>query len=327
MPGPGGGGAGGGFGGGGGGGGHGGGGPHGGMHGPHHRRFFHPFWGGGCFGSLLTVVLLPLILIILAVVLFFSFFGAGISSLAQGGIVTYDEGDFQDYADEEYQSVFGSSTAYEDNLLVAFLTNEDTDYYYCIAWVGDHIATDINYMFGNEQTEFGKAVTSSVASYYAYSLDTSLAQVVTTMQGEIEDLALETSFTCSETHVQVDSQVIVRSAAAEYISVTESTVNTALESFTESTGIPFVIVINDMEAVFGSSLSPVAIAFIVVLVVLAIVLIVVGVVSYRKKKKNGGNGNGGGNGSNGNYNSGSGNGDGYYSGSGEYYSDNDSFYR
>ncbi len=285
MPGPGGGGNAGGF-----GGGRGAGGGRGGWggrppRGPRRFGFFGPrFFGGGCLGGLLSLFLAPFILILLAVILFFAFFGAGFSSLAQGGVVTYSESKLQDYADEQYAAEFGGSTAYEDNLLLVFLTNEDADYYYSIAWVGDHVQPQINSLFGNENTAFGRAVLDNIPDYYAYSLDTNLASIVNTMADEVSALGLASSFTCGEDHIQVDSHL------SNYtdLSLTAATVDGALAAFTETTGISVVIVVEDMEEVFGEYLSPFAIVFIVLLVVIAVVLIVVGVRRYKKRKNDGG---------------------------------------
>ena len=64
---------------------------------------------------------------------------------------------------------------YEDNLLVVFLIDKSRDGYYAIAWVGDNVEDEINLMFGNEYTEFGKVTTRSIASNYEHSLGKNLA--------------------------------------------------------------------------------------------------------------------------------------------------------
>lgn len=163
---------------------------------------------------------------------------------------TYDEEVFQDYANEQYEKEFGSSSAYEDNLLLVFLTAEDDYDYYYIAWVGDHIATDIRYMLGNEETELGQAMSECInEASYKYSLDSDLAGVFKTLTGEIQTLGLESSYDCDEEHIQVKSHL------SNYtdLPMTEETVNDALTAFTEATGIPAVIVVEDMEEVFGGS--------------------------------------------------------------------------
>ena len=209
-------------------------------------------------GGLLGVVLMPMILIVFGIAILGAMFRSCSAepyedSESQSEVVEYeetyeyDEEILQDFADEQYAAEFGNSTAYEDNLLLVFLTAEDYYDFYYIAWVGDHIVTDINYMFGNEQTELGHALGSNInETSYKYSLDSDLAGVVDTMTQEIVAKGLNTSFGCEENHVQVESHLTNKTD----ISMTEDTVNEALKKFTETTGIPAVIVVEDMEDVF-----------------------------------------------------------------------------
>ena len=154
------------------------------------------------------MVFMSILLITLMICLLFSNISSIARTSSNGGGVRYDEEKLQDYADGQYARAFGSSTAYEDNLLLVFLVDETYSDYYYIAWVGDHIATDINYMLGNNQTELGQAMALCInETSYKYSLDSNLAQVMETMTKEIEDLGLETSFKCSEDHAQVRSRL------------------------------------------------------------------------------------------------------------------------
>jgi uncharacterized membrane protein len=164
MPGPGGGSRGGGF----GGGSFGGGGPRGGGfgggsfggggfgHGPHgyhhHHHYHRPFFGfyrpygygyggGGCLGGLLGVLMMPIIILIVATSLIFGVFGS-FFRVAKGGNVTYNEPELQSFANQQYAKEFSSSTAYEDNLLIVFLVNDERDGYYTIAWIGDNVASE-----------------------------------------------------------------------------------------------------------------------------------------------------------------------------------------
>lgn len=202
---------------------------HGGYPGGHHGGFRR---GGGCCGGFLAI---PLMIIILLINLF-----------SPG--VKYDEEKFQDYANSQYQAEFGASGAYEDNLLITVLVDEEEYYaYYYIAWVGDHIDTQINHMLGNNETDLGKAFTDCISSEsYKYSLDSGLAQVMETMTEKIQALNLESSFNCSENHAQVSSHLTNHSG----MDLTADTVNRALEAFTEATGIPVVIVVENMNEVF-----------------------------------------------------------------------------
>lgn len=277
MPGPGGGGRGGGFGGGsfGGGGGFGGGGHRGyGYYRPYGFGFF------GLGGGLLSIFLMPFILILFAAIILFTVVFGAFGSIAEGGVTDYQEKQFQDYADAEYYKAFGDSTAYEDNILLVFLTNEDADNYYCIAWVGDHIKPQINELFGNEQTALGTAMYQSInTSGYWYSLDSNLALAVNKMADYVTAKGIS-SFNCNEQHVQVDSKLINYGT----FNLSEETVNSALEDFTAETGITMSIVVNDMDEVFGVDYSSMIMGIIMVIlfVGLAIFFIVKGVRNRRR---------------------------------------------
>ena len=253
-------------------------------------------------------MLLPIILILVVVLMVTSVlgsFGSALSTVASGGNLTYDENQFQDYADAQYAAAFGNTTAYEDNLLLVF-TVEDEEYwdYAYIGWVGDHIRTEINDMFGNEQTAFGRAITASInGQSYKYSLDSNLSRVVESMQEQIEAKDLPSSFksTCRDTqHVQVESHMINNTD----LPLTDETVNDALASFTEATGISVVLVVEDIDDVFDRNIpisDIITLIFAGVILIIAIVLIVR---AFKNKKKNGGNNgdNNGQNGYNGNQN-------------------------
>lgn len=312
MPGPGGGSRGGGFGGGGGrsGGGFGGGGSRGGGFGggfgggprpggfrPHYgprfhfgfgpRRYYHyGYGGGGCLGGLLGMLMIPIIMLLIAGVVIFGTLGDAITAFREGGVVEYDETAFQDYADDRYRAAFADSTAYEDNILIVFLVDEECESFYCIAWVGDHLIYQVSDMFGGEGTAFGDAIYSSVNSTtYRYSLDSDLARAMARMQNKVASVGKDAHY-CDETHVQADSVLVNRTD----LQLTESTVNDALKSFTEATEIPIVIVVDDMEDVFGRTMPGdyvMTLLIALVFVVVGIVLIVRAVSANKRRKKDG----------------------------------------
>ncbi len=239
------------------------------------------YYGGGC--SSVVGGIFAIIFLIVWVVLFV---GGGVFTAVvgegSGGGYIYDENAIQDYANREYNAVFGSSDSYEDNILLVFLTEDDEYYDYAyIAWVGDHINTDITGMFGNEYTEFGRAVSGNLnVSSYKYSLDSNIAAVVGEMEKRVDALGLESSFNCSEPHT-AQSYYLVNHTE---IDLTAQTVNSALESFTEKTGIPITVIVEDMDDVFKksggfSSLLPV--------IIVAVIIIVVIVALFKKNGKKG----------------------------------------
>lgn len=232
----------------------------------------------------------PIIVLLFTGVILFIMVGSAFTSVVNGGQIVYDEQAFQAYADSRYAEEFGTSSSYEDNLLIVIATNEDADDYYCIAWVGDNIHTKINYMFGDESSTFGHVVQGTINSeYYAYSLDSNLATVMDRMAEEIVALNLVSSF-----NLPSDQSKMTESHLTNYteLTLTEGTVNPALQRFTEQTDIPVVIVVDTMENVFGKSISFSDILIVLILVgiaIFAIFLIVRNVRGYNaeKKKKDG----------------------------------------
>ena len=315
MPGPGGGSRGGGFGGGSrGGGGFGGGGfggghhhgPH--HHGPHHHGPYYGGWyhrpyyygGGGCLGGLMGVLLFPIILLLIVAFMLVAIVGSAVANVANGGSVYYDEQAFQQYADDKYAEEFASYSNYENNLLIVFLVNEESDGYYTIAWVGDNIHNSINYMFGDETTVFGRVVQSSInREYYAYSLDSNIANVMDQMGNRIEDLNLASSFRNDKDSPNPPTSHLTNHST---LKLTEETVNESLQAFTEKTGIPTVVVVDSMENVFGKTIPVEDIIIVIVLLVLMGVAIYLIVKALKNRNNNGSNNN-----NNNNNNSNSGN--------------------
>lgn len=244
------------------------------------------YGGGGCLGGFLGALMAPLVLLLIVGVMMFAMVGSALTNVSNGGVISYDESQFQAYADREYYKAFGNSGANEDNILIVVLTNEESDGYYSIAWVGDNIHDKINRMFGDETTPFGQSMIASINDYYAYSLDSNLAMVMGTMEERVEALGLTSSFKKEYSHAKSPASHLVNYTD---LSLTEDTVNDALVSFTEATDIPVVIVVEDMETVFGKSLPVGDIMILLVLAALAIVAIVaiVRVVKNRSKFKQG----------------------------------------
>lgn len=286
MPGPGGGGR---SGGGGRGGSFGGGGRHGGGHpgGPRpHGGGFHWHWGprryygagGGCLGNMLGMVIVVIFVIFFLISALFGNVGV---SYVDGSGDTYDENKLQDYADGQYRQLF-DDTAYEDNLLLLFVADEGCEDFYYIAWVGDHIHSDINAMLGDNDTELGQAMLSGIGEYYEYSLDSDLARVISAMQTEITGLQLESSFTCGENRVPAMGLV-----NRTDLPLTADTVEDALAAFVDATGISTIVVVADMEDVFGSSVSGsssgISVAGIAVVVAIVVIIVVVMVNKVRGK--------------------------------------------
>ncbi len=234
-----------------------GGGPHRPPHRPphhhhHHGPYFHgPRWhfGGGYGGFGTGCVAAVILLIFFAFIAFNLFLPSGNISVSYEDSIVYDEATMQDYANEKYKQYFGESTAYEDNILLVFLSNEEGDGYYTIAWVGDNINYEINSMFG-EYTEYGEAMNKYInTNYFGYSLDTDFAAVIKEMTDNIKGLGLSSSFVGES-----DKSIVAESKFADFtdFELSAEVVDAALKEFTEQTGIPCVVVVDYAERVFGS---------------------------------------------------------------------------
>lgn len=265
------------------GGGFGGGGHRGGFHGgfyggfgPRHHR--HYYGGGGLFNALMF----PIFITIIITAMLISMLADGFGSILNGGRIVYDEKEFERYANNAYISEFGTSSATEDNILIVFLTNEEYDGYYTIAWVGENVQYKINESFGDQTTAFGSAMHSSINSeYYEFSLASNLAMAVSKMTGTVEGMGLTSSFITKKDHGNITPSHVTNKSE---LALNEETVNVALREFTEKTEIPMVIVIDTVENVFGKSFSPTDIVIIIALLALAVGMIIFIIKTVRKYK-------------------------------------------
>ena len=233
----------------------------------------------GCGGLLASVFIVPIVLLLVCGIMIFSIVGNAISNVQNGGIVSYDEATFQEYADSQYKAAFGDS---EDNILIVFLTNEEADGYYTIAWVGDNVNYKIRDLFGAEGTEFGSVMISSINNYHAKSISADLATVMRRMSENIQKLELDFNFESEPDYEKMaDSRVVIRSTTLD---VNEKTVNAALEQFTADTGIPAVIVVDTMENVFGKTIPTETIMTLLILAVVAVVAIVMLVKAFKNRR-------------------------------------------
>ena len=199
----------------------------------------------------------------------------------------HDEQEMQRYGLEQYSLAFSEAEEYEENILIAFLVNEERDDYYVYACVGDYLDLEVREMFGDEYTRFGAVTLSTVNSeYYEFSLSSNLADVMTKMAKEIEHVG----GTMSVEPIDIEMSRVANDSS---LAINEETVNRALKDFAERTGIGAVIVIEDMEELFGKSFDfgdVVVILMMVGLIVLGIVLIVNAVKSKKGGSKSGGSG-------------------------------------
>ncbi len=238
------------------------GGPH--HHPPHHHHHHHhgPHFGwgwgwgprryygggGGCLGALMAPIIIGIFLLFLLIYMLLP--AENTSNFGK----EYDETVFQSALEQKYAEYFAPGATHEDNILLYYLVEEEGEQIYCIAKVGDNVHKDIYYIFGGNETPLGNAVFKNVEAYYAYSLDTNLAAVINDMEEEIVGMQLSSSFKKDTTRPASPSESKFVDLTGDGLPVmTADTVNTALASFTEKTGIRTVLCVDYIDNVFGSS--------------------------------------------------------------------------
>ncbi len=287
-----------------------GGGFHGGPRPPHHhhhygwgwgwhRPYYRGYYGGGCLGGLVGLILAPIIVIVMAAALLFFSISSMVSDISTGGSYRWDERALQTYAGQQYDAIYTNEETYEDNIMILFLADAESDYTYAyLGWTGDNISTGVDDMFGNEYTALGRAFESSVPEMFENSLSKNLRSVVQEMQTAV--LGVSDRFEDAPVAAAQDPKFVNHSS----FNITDATVQNALDEFHEQTGISMSLVVADMSAVFEKGLDGGTIVMLVIGVILLIVAIVLIVRAIKNKKNGGGNGGNGGNGAN--YNGGSG---------------------
>ena len=270
-----------------------GGGPRPGGFGGHHHHHYHGphfgwgwgwgprryYGGGGCLGPIIAPIFIVVFLLFFFIYLL----------LPSGEVVNfgkeYNEAAFQAAADEKYAEYFAPGATYEDNLLLYFLVEEECDQIYYIAWVGDNIQYDINDLFGGNSSVLGNSVNKNVAQYYAYSLDSNLAAVINDMENAIGILNLDSSFKKDTKPAAPSESKFVDLTGAGAPELTAETVNDALASFTEKTGIRTVVCVDHIDNVFPSGGNTGATALLVIGIGLLVAVIALTSYSNRKNRK------------------------------------------
>ena len=239
------------------------------------------------------MIVMPVIFILFALIMFFASFGSG-------GYV-YDVQAIEGYADACYHDAFhGKTEDYDGNILIIFLAEDDAycnyEYY---AWVGDNVDRDIQELFGGKGTLLGNTIESNFTrDSYQYSLGNDLSFVIETME----------PYTLAELGSTAGTSDYVSSVMNDTdIRVNETKVNEALNSFTQSTGIPIALAVADMEDVLpkDTGVDFMTLIFALVFAGAGVFMIVASVRTrraYRKNAANNQNGNNDNNGNNGSYN-------------------------
>lgn len=213
-------------------------------HGPHHHHhhgpifFFGPrrryygggYHGGGCFGGAFAAVLFIMIFLII--------FVSALTSVDVDNGIGYDEGTFENFANARYSEAFAGTKDSEGNILIVFLIYEGYDGYDCIPWGGYHIDDVTDELFGSY---FESAVRNSIPDYYEHALTKSFRGIINKMTNaapeNVDSGTVDTkhSVLYNNTALEIDAEIV----------------NAALQAFTEKTGYPIAIVVEDGVEVFG----------------------------------------------------------------------------
>lgn len=264
-----------------------GGGSHGGGHHGHHSHHGGHHGRNGVYVSPFFF-LLPLMVIVSMVSMLMASVPDVLDTLRYGGVVTYDEQAIRGYAEARYREEFSDSPTYEDHLLLVFLTAKDHKDFAYIAWAGNHIDERITMMLGNNSSALGKALESEISvDSYEKTLGGELAEAIRTLERRIEAKALDTSFTCKEAPSSMLSHCVDDSELA----LDTDTLDEALLSFGETTGITFVVTVDDMTDVFKTEIPWVSIAIFLggTLLIGVLVCMTVSIMKNRKKINENGN--------------------------------------
>ena len=228
------------------------------------------------------IILVPVIMLIFVGMMLISSFGSAFSNVASGGQVIYDEPVMQEYADDRYKEIFGSTD--DSSILVVFLTNEECDGYYAIAWVGYDLKPEIYDLFGGESAPFSQMMLSTVnPTYYGKSLPGDFSSTMNKLASRIESFGFDSSYKPGKSAGHTQSRLVNYSS----LEISESVVNESLKDFTDRTGIPAVILVDEMEEAIGKTLRTNDIILVVIFVALLAFVVFLVVKAYREKKKYG----------------------------------------
>ena len=250
----------------------------------------------------------PIILLLIVALFIFGTVTTTLSHVASGGVVSYDEEVFQEYVLDQYDAEFGASKQYESNLLVVLLTNENTHGYYYMAAAGYYVQDDVADFFADGSGSLNRVFEQSINDQsYQNTLSGDLVSLVSKLTRTVE--GLQDGDTALKPGKTSDTEI--SSHVTDYSGYVKDRqyVDEVLAEFTATTDVPIVIVVEDMETVFGRYL-PFSTIFTLILMIVLAVIAIVWIVKAVKNKNKGGNGGNGGNGGsfNGNPNMNGGNG-------------------
>lgn len=162
-----------------------------------------------------------------------------------GNSAVYSESKLEAAASAQYESSFRQTDAPEDGLLLYFVEYDDDQEFYYIAWVGDHIRDESYDLLGDNSTQLGQILLQEVDALYTFSLSEDLTTSVTRL-GEALQQIPGSHHTCDDDRSGCPSGLINLSDQ----DLDGTAIHQAILAFTEATGIPLVLVVEDAEDIF-----------------------------------------------------------------------------
>ncbi|MBO5777999.1 MAG: hypothetical protein J6R82_00365 [Clostridia bacterium] len=245
------------------------------------RRYYRgPF--GGVVSGLALVLAHFAILLMLVMVLAFDLIAASVSALFHGGGVFYDEKVFETYVEERYAAEFAGAPA-EDNILIVVLVEPDGfDYYYKVK-VGGHIDPVVADLFVGEDPEFADTIYWEFyrsRSDYKQSIGSKLVNVMGSMKNKVWNVRGYETVICEE-----ESPFITHFVNDSELEISQKTVDRAVENFASNSAVSTVVVVADMEDVFGKTFPPKVIITLVLLAAAIAGVIAFAVYAMRHKDR------------------------------------------
>lgn len=212
--------------------------------------------GGIRLGRSLGILFAPLLLVLLIlslIVMVIGMIGSSSSNINKVGRFFYSERLLKNYAETQYTNHFIKANNYENNILIAFLIDDEYSTYYTTAHVGSNVKPEICQLFGNDMTPFGREIAGNLSSYYENSLGSNLSSIVEGMTDSVVNLSLGSSFISEEGGETEHFSKIYNES--NIININEEIVNNALKQFSQETDISLVIVVDDINEVFDNSVQ------------------------------------------------------------------------
>ena len=226
--------------------------------------------------GLLNVIMTPIIILVIATAILIYNLVSLIGVLVNGGEIVYDQTVLDEYVSKAYNGAYETSSAKESGLAIIFFHNEDTNAVEYLVSPGSNISSYVTEIFGTE-SEFGKYLNENVhKDSYKETLASDLSSAIIHMADKVAELDLISNFVKNHDLSNMPVSHLVDNTA---FALDASTVNSALNTFTEATGIPVVMVVDSAEAVFGRTIPTTDILMVV------LILVVIGLVTASMVKK------------------------------------------